>query len=67
MLYVLLSVDNIGFNFFKYLIDNIHSNHKYYQHLIYVFFGKIDDQAASTWCLLSIPGVAAGELLKNIR
>ncbi len=27
--------------------------------------GRIDDQLASTWCLLSIPGIAAGELLRN--
>jgi len=35
--------------------------------LTLLIIGKVDDQVASTWCLLAIPGTAVGELLKNIR
>ena len=35
--------------------------------LTILILGKIDDQLASTWCLLSIPGIAVGELLKNAK
>jgi hypothetical protein len=35
--------------------------------LTLLILGKVDDQAASTWCLLAIPGVVAGELLKNVK
>ena len=35
--------------------------------LTLLILGKVDDQAASTWCLLSIPGIAASELLENFK
>ena len=34
--------------------------------LTLLILGKVDDQAAATWCLLAIPGTVAGELLKNV-
>lgn len=37
--------------------------------LLFTIFivGGLNDQSASTWCLLSIPGIAVGELLKNAK
>jgi len=35
--------------------------------LTLLILGKVDDQSAATWCLLAIPGVVAGELLKNVK